>query len=477
MLSSRKQQDDPQIDLSGDGDVGAAPSSLTKVSELRLSEISHVPGKEVSGLQDRVGVHSELDVDRKRREVLLEPNLCGGLTRKNISKTGEAKGANRGQEKAPGMQFGAHGVDAVQTCEGPNVLLHSRALAVNKSETGLPASGGGTAKLFVQTKEIATADEAVLTNRAGSDSDGFVMEENVLPPRGLASAEPARPVSAANHDESCSSPGRIGQQTNVNQFSVADHDIFPLGHAQEDRTGDKSDVGPLKATPQALIGDVEGKAHVHKIAPTADESRPGEHMSAGSISASVPGEFGETRLVAGAHSLSIGSRNGSEVVADSRTRDPFEALEVNTGGMEAKWTHAGPHHAEAGFADPALGWVSVRADLHNGAVHASIIAPSVDSATSLRVEVAGLNAHLAEKQVLVESVAVAEMEGSGMDLSTAMQQGGGTGSGAYEEQGNLRTTSLPTQPQLVGSSGKDIEIDSNAYSRQTWAGTRISVRV
>lgn len=107
------------------------------------------------------------------------------------------------------------------------------------------------------------------------------------------------------------------------------------------------------------------------------------------------------------------------------TQDRFSALDAGTSPGTPAWTFAGSQHAEAGFRDPALGWVSVRADLNGGGIHATLVPGSADAAQALSGHLAGLSTHLAEQQSPVTSVTMASPSGNGAEngMGQRMQQG------------------------------------------------------
>jgi hypothetical protein len=95
--------------------------------------------------------------------------------------------------------------------------------------------------------------------------------------------------------------------------------------------------------------------------------------------------------------------------------------------------NAGSHRAEAGYQDPALGWVGVRADSSGGQVHATLVPGSADAAQALGGHLAGLHDYLAEVHTPVESLTLANPEsrevatGAGQDQNQGMNQGAGQG--------------------------------------------------
>ena len=156
--------------------------------------------------------------------------------------------------------------------------------------------------------------------------------------------------------------------------------------------------------------------------------------------------------------------------------EPFQALDAagNRGG-QFSWTRAGAHEAEAGFNDPVLGWVSVRAEPRGGGVQAAVLAASPESAWTLRGEMSGVQAHLAERQISVQSVSV------GTDGGTGMAWNGSSGEGSHSrDQGQA----APTQSNSTGwtwSGGKQelaaTETERAAVPALSGSGRHISVRV
>jgi hypothetical protein len=82
--------------------------------------------------------------------------------------------------------------------------------------------------------------------------------------------------------------------------------------------------------------------------------------------------------------------------AGPATHDPFTVLDAEPTAPPATWIHAGATRAEAGYLDPSLGWVAVRADASGAALHASIVPSSPEAAQVLGTHLAGLNTYLAD---------------------------------------------------------------------------------
>jgi hypothetical protein len=121
-----------------------------------------------------------------------------------------------------------------------------------------------------------------------------------------------------------------------------------------------------------------------------------------------------------AHGLSA-DRNGLA------GNDTFAALDAGRDALAPTWIHAGTHHAEAGYLDPALGWVGVRADAVGGGVHAALMPGSNEAAQVLGSHLAGLNNYLAEHHGQHATVTLATaQDGRG---APSADQGSGSGEG------------------------------------------------
>lgn len=168
------------------------------------------------------------------------------------------------------------------------------------------------------------------------------------------------------------------------------------------------------------------------------------------------------------------------------SREAFATLDAGAAGKPA-WLHADARRAEAGFQDPALGWVSVRADLNGGGVHAELVSGSTEAAQALGSQLAGLNAYLSEHHTAVETLTVTSPEsggpglGSGQGTGAETQQGPGQQSGQQTPQdsgasivaGATSLRSLPIRPTSespIAISGMDGSMENS------WqGGTHISV--
>ena len=150
------------------------------------------------------------------------------------------------------------------------------------------------------------------------------------------------------------------------------------------------------------------------------------------------------------------SGQGSVVQTPSgvSTAETFSALDGANGSISLTWTHAAPHHAEAGFEDPSLGWVSVRAGLNAGSISAVVVPASADATEALGAHMAGLHGYLADRHSPVESVDLATAQNSGADAGWSQgmqhqnQQQSGQNSPANAQTSNAAAEAPTAAPSF-----------------------------
>lgn len=128
--------------------------------------------------------------------------------------------------------------------------------------------------------------------------------------------------------------------------------------------------------------------------------------------------------------------------------ETFAALDADAAHGPA-WLHAGAQSAEAGFEDPALGWVSVRADMAAGGVHAAVVPGTADAAQALGAHMAGLNSYLSENRAAVQTLTLAS-PGGGQGFNQGSNQGTtgqGTGQGSTQDSGYRDGSGQQSGPQ------------------------------
>lgn len=165
----------------------------------------------------------------------------------------------------------------------------------------------------------------------------------------------------------------------------------------------------------------------------------------------------------------------THTVASSSASDAFAALDNSDTMPATTWIHAGARHAEAGYLDPSLGWVGVRAESSGTAVHAAIVTGSTDAARTLDGHLAGLNSFVTEHHGHSSTVTLASPDqnhlasGSGQSGQQAPQQR------ARESltRENKSTREVPTSASITARS--DPQSDREARTPYAPAGAHISV--
>jgi hypothetical protein len=171
-----------------------------------------------------------------------------------------------------------------------------------------------------------------------------------------------------------------------------------------------------------------------------------------------------------------GSAPGTPTVHET-----FAALDSAPASAPA-WVRAGAREAEAGFHDPELGWVSVRANSTSGAVHAAVVPGSDEAAQALGGHLAGLNDYLATHHSTVESVTLAAPEvaaaSSSYQAGNNPQQGGNANSfnqpSAQQNAMNQNMGQGSGQNAQPGSGQNASSSQQNTVSAPLYAGNEFS---
>jgi hypothetical protein len=222
--------------------------------------------------------------------------------------------------------------------------------------------------------------------------------------------------------------------------AVASADAFPSSQLQvvppiAVKTG--SAGGGKSATPSSLRSI--GRAGNHDSVQHESRLMEGQSSVPSIDQSALTGELAGVRAVASAAAGVAGV--SAAATTTTSPRETFAALDATDAPATATWIHAGARQAEAGFQDPALGWIGVRADSSGGGVHAQLVPGSADAAQALGGHLEGLNAYLIEHRTPVETLTLTAPEsgwaGSGSDKGAGqqMQQGAGQQTGQQTGQG------------------------------------------
>jgi hypothetical protein len=212
-----------------------------------------------------------------------------------------------------------------------------------------------------------------------------------------ADADDSDAVADAAGAASASTASSVGSHT----VAAADKRII------EQTTAQRFAQGAADATSTSL------QEHVPMVQPAGDSSAFAREGAAGHAT-------GGTLLPGSA--VNAGAVPGS--------RETFAALDGDA-AYGASWLHAGTHSAEAGFEDPALGWVSVRADMTAGGVHAAVVPGTAEAAQALGAHMAGLNSYLSDQRTPVHTLTLSA-PGGDAGFDQGMRQGAGQNSAGQQ---------------------------------------------
>lgn len=143
--------------------------------------------------------------------------------------------------------------------------------------------------------------------------------------------------------------------------------------------------------------------------------------------------------------------------------DPFSVLDADQAAGPMSWIHAGAHRAEAGYLDPALGWVSVRAEAVSGGIHAAVVPGSPEAAQVLGGHMTGLSSHLAQQHGDTTTVTLASAQDGRDGLGWGSQAGGGDRGTERHSAGGNETrqtvlTDVPARHVHTGSGATTIDV-------------------
>jgi hypothetical protein len=127
---------------------------------------------------------------------------------------------------------------------------------------------------------------------------------------------------------------------------------------------------------------------------------------------------------------------------------PFAAMDAGRNDGAVRWILADSHRAEAGFQDPSLGWVSVRAQAGAAGIRAEVMPGSEAAAEVLSGHLAGLNAHMASHYEHRNAVTLSA-PGTGWnshDTGRDPTQGNGRGPSHGGQQAQENSGPAPPKP-------------------------------
>ncbi len=308
--------------------------------------------------------------------------------------------------------------------------------------------------------ETPAPNPAPTQTLAGNQNPALTAAPSQVPSQTLANGQSEIPMQ----------PQPVNRGVDVLPASMGSDGLNPLpvaASAAVSLSGQHSDAPLIAGNPDSASGGKNSAAVTLRSAREAnniDSVQPVHHLvevqpSGAALDASAIAREpdGARGAVSRAGELAAGSA-AATTGADSR--ETFAALDAEGATGKPAWIHAGAQRAEAGFQDPALGWVSVRADSSGGGVHAELVAGSSDAAQALGSHMAGLNAYLAEHHTPVETLTLTSPEGGWSGL------GSDKGAGQQMQQGTGQETAQGVDASSPSGPYPDSSIQSPAASSE-----------
>lgn len=315
----------------------------------------------------------------------------------------------------------------------------------------------------VSTLHHRTAENFVSSQNQGSSQTTLQLALTGQPPAESSNADSVPPHSPVRNDVNRATTPAMSQPAAA---AVSDPvaSVSTVASQVSQSAAPASALVNAEMPVQAVLSKAAGGVKNTSSAPTratrgagkVDPSRRGSQVVAAQpavaeVSAVAAGAAAVRGAVTLAGELAPGREVGS---SGAEPKETFAALDSTSEVGKQVWVHAGGQRAEAGFEDPSLGWVGVRAESGGGRVHAEVVPGSSDAAQALSGHMAGLNAYLAEHHTRVETVSVSapegRMAGSTGDRSFGQQMQQGSG----EQRGQQMADSAGSgfSPSMQGGS-------------------------
>ncbi len=231
--------------------------------------------------------------------------------------------------------------------------------------------------------------------------------------------------------------------------------------ANADAGVDKAHMdGGGQSTQENLARTAHGAAAVEASSTTSHPVVAQPSGAAADASAWARNPVGAHEVLSAASPVAAGATGTQDITAREAIASLDAAPAVGTPG----WLHAASRQAEAGFQDPALGWVGVRADLNGGIVHATVVTSSSEAAQALSGHLPGLSSYLTEQQMPVATLTVTTSGGSGLEagVDQNMQQSAGQNAEQDAAAGSQQGASAPASAlplsAAIQSSGFDMAV-------------------
>jgi hypothetical protein len=479
--------------------VSAAPSPTehlkggTGVEEAGATDAESVPGGSAGG--SGFGAFGMPAAAESKVSVVQAPvgHVKSGADAKEAGATraeNELESSAAGVGDAAGNLRAAEGRSLVQPIAV--VPLPAAAIAANgrAGRSGFPGLGIPEA---AQSKiGAAPAPVGHVMSEAGAKEAGATRAENGLESSAdddLGGAAPkTQAVSEMVHAIEGRSAGDGGSTRTAGEAHTANSGAHAgSARAENGSAQDEAAARPLQPdtsttrVPANLAMPAEGLGARVQVASGAAKRLAG--ATEGQAGTTVAGVAGNTAASVNAQvpiSMGNGTGRAPEVgqpgTATATARDPFAAIDEESVTPAPTWIQTGAHHAEAGYLDPALGWVGVRADAAGATMHAAIVPGSAEAAAALSNHLSALPAYLSEHHGQTASVTIASPEHG---FGAAGQGQAGAGAGQDRAPGEPAGEQMNRTQAAAGSDGPKApsapQMEPAAMAHASGTGELISV--
>jgi hypothetical protein len=315
-------------------------------------------------------------------------------------------------------------------------------------------SNGSSVTAFDEVEASTTGEDAVLRAAARTESGNSLktvstsqslIQTPALGQSGI-SAQPANPEA--------SSTSVAMDASDLNSLPIAANTTSSGQNSAVSRTESK-----LGLTSEKKLSASDQQQSKHGTS-NLDSAQHGNVTVQGQFAGAAVDASATARAGAGAGGTASAAGDltarASSATTGPDSREAFSTLDAGGATGKPTWIQAGAQHAEAGFQDPSLGWVGVRADTSGGSIHAQLVPGSSDAAQTLGSHMAGLGAYLAEHHTPVETLTVTSPESGSPGFNSGAGSGDGTQQGAGRETSQGAMQGTDSRGQFASSAASEL---------------------
>ncbi len=465
--SARTVENDPSAKPGSESNRSSRPAR-----PINATKTDAVPDIPFPGLVPAAAVVSPVAQSRNEQVQLAQREISSAFSTNHQDAVASASLDEHPQAgETPINHVEAANTTKQQTVEGPETSSRQRQASPVSNLGGSSGSTLSETESAVAVAQNANPAETLAPSQAPSQT---LVSNHYRTPTFVQSQEQVA-IQQGNQGANVLAVPMPGEGLNpmpVTAIAAAQSGQLPTQSTAQSKPG--SGGSGKTSTPESIHGIGSSVQHVSQL--NAGQS---------SVSAVDTSTMARSLTGTGGTMSTSGERAGASSIAATGpdSREAFATLDGAGAPVASTWIHAGTQRAEAGYQDPALGWVGVRADLSGGGVHAQLVPGSTDAAQTLGGHLEGLNAYLAEHHTPVETLTLTAPEGgwsglgSGQGTGEGMQQGSGQGTarGADASTPSGQSSEPVIQPPVASSVLPAFFGDMDGSKQASLDGFHISV--